>query len=48
MKSQLERDWTPPKPLPPSPCVGVCELKDNVCIGCNRTIEEITNWVPTS
>tara|TARA_R100000908_G_C3747416_1_gene142482 strand:- start:910 stop:1053 length:144 start_codon:yes stop_codon:yes gene_type:complete len=31
-----------------SPCVGVCELKDNVCIGCNRTIEEITNWVPIS
>jgi len=31
-----------------SPCIGVCELKDNVCIGCNRTIEEITNWVPIS
>ena len=25
-----------------SPCVGVCKLNDkNVCIGCNRTIEEI-------
>jgi predicted Fe-S protein YdhL (DUF1289 family) len=25
-----------------SPCVGVCTLnEDNVCIGCNRTIEEI-------
>jgi|TARA_R100001509_G_scaffold87718_1_gene49983 predicted Fe-S protein YdhL (DUF1289 family) len=31
-----------------SPCIGVCELKDDVCIGCNRTIEEITNWVPIS
>lgn len=27
-----------------SPCVGVCELEDNVCVGCNRTVEEITNW----
>ncbi len=24
-----------------SACVGVCKLKDNVCIGCKRTIEEI-------
>jgi len=24
-----------------SPCIGVCKLKDNVCIGCKRTIEEI-------
>jgi len=24
-----------------SPCVGVCKLQDNICIGCNRTIEEI-------
>ena len=27
-----------------SPCIGVCELKDNICIGCNRTVEQITNW----
>jgi len=27
-----------------SPCIGVCELKDNVCIGCNRTVEEICKW----
>ena len=24
-----------------TPCVGVCKLKDNICIGCKRTIEEI-------
>jgi predicted Fe-S protein YdhL (DUF1289 family) len=24
-----------------SPCIGVCKLKDNVCIGCKRTIEVI-------
>ena len=24
-----------------TPCVGICKLKDNVCIGCKRTMEEI-------
>jgi predicted Fe-S protein YdhL (DUF1289 family) len=24
-----------------TPCIGVCKLKDNICIGCNRTIDEI-------
>jgi len=24
-----------------TPCIGVCKLKDNICIGCKRTIEEI-------
>ncbi len=27
-----------------SPCIGICELKDNICIGCNRTVEQISNW----
>lgn len=25
----------------PNVCIGVCELKDSVCIGCHRHIEEI-------
>ena len=24
-----------------SPCVGICKLEDDICIGCDRTIEEI-------
>ena len=24
-----------------TPCIGVCTLEDDVCIGCERTIEEI-------
>ena len=24
-----------------SPCVGICKLVNNVCIGCKRSIEEI-------
>ena len=29
-----------------SPCVNVCKIdyERGYCIGCNRTIEEITNW----
>ena len=26
-----------------SPCIGVCKLVDDVCVGCDRTIEEIIN-----
>jgi predicted Fe-S protein YdhL (DUF1289 family) len=28
----------------PSPCIAVCQLENNVCKGCWRTIEEIENW----
>ena len=29
-----------------SPCTAVCKIdyENGYCIGCNRTIEEITNW----
>jgi len=29
-----------------SPCVAVCKIdyESGYCIGCNRTIEEITDW----
>ena len=28
-----------------SPCIGVCTLIDNECIGCTRTSEEISDWL---
>ena len=28
-----------------SPCIGVCTIIDNKCIGCLRTNEEIKNWL---
>ena len=33
-----------------SPCKNVCELDSNtgLCLGCNRTIEEIINWTKIS
>ncbi|WP_338862066.1 DUF1289 domain-containing protein [Mycetohabitans rhizoxinica] len=31
---------------PDSPCIGVCStLFDEVCKGCGRTAEEVSNWV---
>jgi predicted Fe-S protein YdhL (DUF1289 family) len=27
-----------------SPCIKKCELRNNRCIACGRTIEEISNW----
>ena len=27
-----------------SPCVGVCAVKNRLCIGCFRTIKEIGGW----
>ena len=28
-----------------SPCIGVCTLISNQCIGCLRTSDEINNWL---
>jgi predicted Fe-S protein YdhL (DUF1289 family) len=27
-----------------SPCINICTMRDNVCTGCNRTLEQIKNW----
>ena len=27
-----------------SPCIGVCLLEDDTCVGCSRTIFEIQRW----
>lgn len=27
-----------------SPCVNVCTIKDGLCIGCGRTLDEIAHW----
>lgn len=27
-----------------SPCVSICQLKSGLCVGCGRTMEEITLW----
>jgi predicted Fe-S protein YdhL (DUF1289 family) len=27
-----------------SPCINICSLKDELCIGCGRTVEQITLW----
>lgn len=32
---------------PPSPCISVCQIdpKSGWCIGCQRTIDEIRDWI---
>lgn len=30
--------------LIPNPCKSICKLKDDVCIGCHRTKEEVDSW----
>ncbi|MBZ0331707.1 DUF1289 domain-containing protein [Halomonas sp. ANAO-440] len=27
-----------------SPCVSVCRLQGELCVGCGRTLEEIRHW----
>ena len=27
-----------------SPCLNVCKIKKNICIGCFRTLDEISVW----
>ena len=27
-----------------SPCLNVCKIKNNICVGCFRTLEEISVW----
>ena len=27
-----------------SPCINVCMIENDVCIGCGRTLEEIAHW----
>jgi predicted Fe-S protein YdhL (DUF1289 family) len=27
-----------------TPCIRVCKLENDVCIGCKRTTEELSNW----
>jgi len=27
-----------------SPCLNVCKIKNNLCVGCFRTLDEISSW----
>jgi predicted Fe-S protein YdhL (DUF1289 family) len=27
-----------------SPCISVCRMENKVCVGCGRTLEEVTEW----
>ena len=33
------------KPSPiESPCISVCRMENEVCVGCGRTVDEIVSW----
>ena len=32
------------KSLIESPCISVCRYENEVCVGCGRTVDDITNW----
>jgi len=27
-----------------SPCQNVCKIENNICVGCFRTLDEISSW----
>ena len=27
-----------------TPCIGICQIKGDECVGCKRTLVEIANW----
>lgn len=27
-----------------TPCINICKVIDNKCIGCGRTLDEISKW----
>jgi predicted Fe-S protein YdhL (DUF1289 family) len=33
-----------PDPVMQSPCRQICRIQAKHCLGCGRTIEQITNW----
>jgi predicted Fe-S protein YdhL (DUF1289 family) len=42
----LHGRMNPPQEPPASPCVKLCYLDpDNLCVGCFRTLDEITRWL---
>jgi predicted Fe-S protein YdhL (DUF1289 family) len=31
-----------------TPCIKICRIEKNVCIGCGRTLDEISKWISYS
>ena len=27
-----------------SPCVSICRMENEVCVGCGRTVDDVVNW----
>ena len=44
LNMKLQKDKQNMRKKIKSPCVHVCKLKNDVCIGCGRTSYQISNW----
>ncbi|NLD68621.1 MAG: DUF1289 domain-containing protein [Limnobacter sp.] len=50
LRPKAETPALPPRPAfagrTRSPCISICKIdpEDGLCIGCQRTIDEIANW----
>ncbi len=44
LNMKLQKDKQNMRKKIKSPCVSVCKLKNEVCIGCGRTTYQIRNW----
>lgn len=42
--SRMSPDVRLPSDPPASPCIGVCQLLEKICVGCGREIGEIAEW----
>jgi len=27
-----------------SPCISICRYENEICVGCGRTVDEVTEW----
>ena len=44
-----EQGQNPRELYPPSPCISVCAIgEDERCLGCSRTLQEISLWTSMS
>lgn len=34
----------PESPAPATPCIGLCRMQGDFCVGCRRTLDEIARW----
>jgi|GEM_PF-179634 len=44
LKRQRDEKVPQDNPLAASPCIKVCTIEDDVCVGCGRTLDELKGY----